>query len=115
MHHAQTLALLEWRFGCPLVRVPLASDLLDPIYDARGYRWRRDQAVERSQFARDGDSRNADDWQRSPFFIMLQERLPTLRRRLDGDYRRGEFPILDEVQDSGATDYFAIATRIDRK
>jgi len=138
MHEAKTLALLEWlvtsglsgageaqlvsgfceelvRHGIPLLRVSVASDLLDPIYDARGYRWRRGQAVERSQFARDSDSRNADDWQRSPFFIMLQERLPTLRRRLDGDYRQGEFPILDELLENGATDYFAVATPIDRK
>jgi len=138
MHDAKTLALLEWlvssglsgvgeaqlvsgfceelvRLGIPLVRVSVASDLLDPIYDARGFRWHRGKAVQRAEFARDSDSRNADDWQRSPFFAMIQGRLPTLRRRLDGDYRRGEFPILDEVQDSGATDYLAIATHIDRK
>src|SRR5690349_6624777 len=138
MHEAKTLALLEWlvasglsgadeaqlvsgfceelvRLSLPLVRVSVASDLLHPIYDARGFRWHRGKAVQRSEFARDSDSRNADDWQRSPFFAMIEGRLPTLRRRLDGDYRRGEFPILDEVQDQGATDYFAIATRIDRK
>ena len=138
MHEAKALALMEWlvaaglggageaelvsgfceelvRLGIPLVRVSVAADLLHPIYDARGFRWHRGRVVERSEFARDRDSRNDEDWQRSPFFLMLRERLPTLRRRLDADYRPGEFPILDELREAGTTDYLAIATRIDRR
>ena len=138
MHEAKALSLLEWivaaglggasepqlvggfcaelaRLGTPILRVSVSADLLHPIYDARGFRWYRGRAVERSEFTRGRDSRNEEDWQRSPFFLMLQERLPTLRRRLDAGYRRGEFPVLDELQDAGATDYLAIATLIDPK
>ena len=138
MHEGKAQTLLEWlvaaglagageaqliagfcdelvRLGTPLVRVVVASDLLHPILDARGFRWNRGKPVERSEFTRDTDSRGAEDWQRSPFFLMLQERLPTLRRRIAMDYRPGEFPIVDDLQEAGATDYFAIAIRIDRK
>jgi adenylate cyclase len=35
-----------------------------------------------------------------------------LRRRLDGGYRRGEFPLLDQFQSEGMTDYLGIAVRM---
>ena len=78
MHEAKTLALLEWlvrsglsgageaqlvsgfceelvRLGIPLVRVSVASDLLDPIYDARGL------PIDRLQQLPDQKTRARDD------------------------------------------------------
>jgi adenylate cyclase len=43
---------------------------------------------------------------------LIESRKPTLRRRLDATYRRGEFPILDTLQSEGATDYVAFISRV---
>jgi adenylate cyclase len=52
------------------------------------------------------------EWLRSPFYHLLESREPTLRRRLDATYRRGEFPMVDRFQDEGATDYVAVVLRV---
>ncbi len=48
----------------------------------------------------------------SPFFRLFESKQPTLRRRLDATYSRGEFPMLDRFQDEGAADYVAFAERV---
>jgi adenylate cyclase len=43
---------------------------------------------------------------------LIESRQPSLRRRLDATYRRGEFPLLDGFRDQGVTDYVAFAARV---
>lgn len=91
--------------GIPLVRVSVSGDMLDPTLDGRGVRWKRGQGADEQLFTRAGDPATSEEWKRSPFFQLIESGKGRLRRRLDATYRRGEFPLLDTLQDEGATDY----------
>jgi len=96
----------------PLARVSISGDLLDPTFDGRGVRWKRGLGAGEEVFARVNDTAVSADWKRSPFFHLIETREVRLRRRLDASYRRGEFPLLDTLQDQGATDYAAFGATI---
>jgi len=98
--------------GVSLVRSSVAMNLLDPILDARLVRWIRGQGALEETITRAEDSQANENWTRSPFFFLLESRQPSLRRRLDATYRRGEFPLLDSFRDRGVTDYVAFAQRV---
>jgi len=91
--------------GMRITRVAVAGNVLDPIHDARLLLWKRGEGGTEEAFPRVAVAR--DDWQRSPFFAMLQSGAETLRRRLDTSHARGEFPLIDTMQDQGMTDYVA--------
>jgi adenylate cyclase len=71
------------------------------------YWWRPDTGVEESVWERAVDVESSDSWLRGPLFALIESKAGELRRRLGHDYRRGEFPLLDELQDQGCTDYIA--------
>ena len=99
--------------GVSLVRVSVATDLLDPTFDGRGVRWLRDQGGLEETFKRDDEGTIvSENFPQSPFGFLLRSGRPTLRRRLDATYRRGEFPMLDKFQDQGVTDYLAFSVRV---
>ena len=97
--------------GVPLWRAATGAELLHPLLDARGCRWVRGQGIVKEDYSRDGsDFRDDEEWLRSPFYVLANTPGDgELRRRLDGSYRRGEFPLLDRFQDDGSTDYLAFA------
>ena len=101
------------RAGLPILRASVAHNLLDPTFDARGVRWVRTEGAQEEEFLRTDDPLQEREWLRSPFYVLLQSKQPTLRRHLDATYSRGEFPMLDRFQDEGATDYVAFAARVD--
>ncbi len=98
--------------GVALVRCSLATNLLDPTIGGRSVRWNRGEEAIEEAFERADDAQPNEDWLRSPFFFLIQNQLPSLRRRLDATYRRGEFPMLDGFLDQGVTDYLAFALRV---
>ena len=98
--------------GVSLVRSSVAMNLLDPTLDARLVRWIRGQGALEEAITRAEDLQASENWTRSPFFFLLESRQPSLRRRLDATYRRGEFPLLDSFRDQGVTDYVAFAQRV---
>jgi adenylate cyclase len=99
--------------GISLVRVSVATDLLDPTFDGRGVRWLRDQGEFEETFERNEEGAIvSEDFPQSPFGFLLRSGQPTLRRRLDATYRRGEFEMLDRFQDQGVTDYLAFSVRV---
>jgi adenylate cyclase len=99
--------------GVSLVRVSVATDLLDPTFDGRGVRWLRDQGGLEETFERDDEGTIvSENFPQSPFGFLLRSGQPTLRRRLDATYRRGEFQMLDKFQDQGVTDYLAFSVRV---
>jgi adenylate cyclase len=98
--------------GVSVVRASAAGNLLDPIINARGVRWLRDQGGYEETFPHIQDITAEEEWRRSPFFALIESGQRTLRRRLDTTYQRGEFPMLDQFQDGGATDYVAFVARI---
>ena len=97
--------------GVPLWRVATGAELLHPLLDARGCRWLRGQGIVKEDYARDGRSprRTRSGWRARSTPRPQPNGDGELRRRLDGDYRRGEFPLLDRFQDEGSTDYLAFA------
>ena len=102
--------------GIPLWRVAAGAELLHPLLDARGCRWVRGQGTEREEYQRsEANFRDDPEWLNSPFYRLVHGSNDTeLRRRLDLDYRRGEFPLLDRFQDEGSTDYLALAVAFGR-
>jgi len=98
--------------GVSLVRSSVAMNLLDPTLDARLVRWIRGQGALEEAITHAEDSQANENWTRSPFFFLLESQQPSLRRRLDANYRRGEFPLLDAFRDQGVTDYVAFAERV---
>ena len=105
--------------GVPLTRAACGTNLLHPIFEARGVIWRRGKGVERQDYGREVMKEDSEDWAKSPFnkLIQMKEEQPTqvvreLRRRLDDSYERGEFPMLDRFQDEGVTDYLGMAIRM---
>lgn len=105
--------------GIPIRRAAFGTDLLHPIFEARGYVWQRGRPLEREDYSREAMAGDSAAWERSPFHRLLvgdetvvrQEFVRELPRRLDGGYVRGEFPLLDRFQDEGMTDYLALAVR----
>jgi len=99
--------------GASIVRISVATDLLDPMFDGRGVRWLRDEGGIEETFARDDEGTIVTvDFPRSPFGFLLRSGKQTLRRRLDATYERGEFSMLDRFQDQGVTDYVAFSVRV---
>jgi adenylate cyclase len=99
--------------GVSLVRISVATDLLDPTFDGRGVRWLRDQGGVEETFERDDEGTIvSENFPQSPFGFLLRSGQLTLRRRLDATYRRGEFQMLDKFQDQGVTDYLAFSVRV---
>ena len=98
--------------GLSLVRVHLACNLLDPMFDARGVRWLRQTGGVEEAFPRDNQDWSAENWDRSPFRFLIESGERVFRRRLDATHRRGEFPLLDRFQSEGATDYVALLWRV---
>jgi adenylate cyclase len=99
--------------GVSIARVSVATDLLDPTFDGRGVRWLREEGGLEETFVRDDEGTIvSEDFPQSPFGFLLRSGQPTLRRRLDATYRRGEFQMLDKFQDQGVTDYLAFSVRV---
>ena len=99
--------------GVSVVRISVATDLLDPSFDGRGVRWLRDEGGVEETFARNDEGTIVTiDFPRSPFGFLLRSGKPTLRRRLDATYKRGEFSMFDQFQDRGFTDYIAFAVHV---
>jgi adenylate cyclase len=99
--------------GMSLVRAAIGADLLDPTFDSVGALWNRGRGVTERISPRTDDSDNNPEWLQSPFYRLVESGDSMLRRRLDATYGRGEFPLLDEFQDQGVTDYAAFVQRID--
>ena len=98
--------------GLPLSRGVAIIDTLHPVYEGRAFFWAGDKAVE-SPVSEYGPSTAANahgQWQRSPFFYLLNSSDNELRRRLETSEPTG-FDIIDELRDEGHTDYIAMVQR----
>jgi adenylate cyclase len=98
--------------GVSLMRAALAGDMLDPSFDSIGVRWTRDGGAVQEAFLRSPDASVDEEWLRSPWFALVNGPDDRLRRRLDASFRPGEFPVLDEFRQRGATDYVAMIVRL---
>jgi adenylate cyclase len=99
--------------GVPLARAMAILDTLHPIYEGRVLRWRADlpDTVEAIDYGRTNEGGEAaENWQRSPFFHLLQSGEKVMRRRLAaGD--AADFSAIAQARDEGMTDYLALVHR----
>ncbi len=92
--------------GLPIARAYMSFSMLHPLYRAVGFLWdrRKGFSIEKHRHVQAGET---DRFLKSPFYHLIKNELPYLRRQIgnsDGTY---EFPIFEELREGGITDYFA--------
>ncbi len=92
--------------GIPILRFHTAFNVLHPLYHGMGITWKRGQPLEVETYARTVDN-PAPQWLASPLKHMIDKRLFSLRRHLQGPEALLDFPLLEDLRKLGATDYFA--------
>jgi adenylate cyclase len=98
--------------GIALSRAILIVDTLHPIHEGRAFRWRADGGEQRTvvEYGPSNVGEAAANWQRSPFFRLVETGASELRRSIAaGDPL--DFPVLQELKAEGHTDYFALVHR----
>ncbi|MEO1020266.1 MAG: adenylate/guanylate cyclase domain-containing protein, partial [Pseudomonadota bacterium] len=60
------------------------------------------------RYSHSADYQEAEDWERSPFFVLYQKRSRRLHLRIAQDEGVDRFPLIAQFQSEGATDYLAI-------
>lgn len=93
--------------GVPLWRFFCLVPTLHPLYADSAYRWVRDDPVIFHGFGEHG-LKLRPAYAANPLKLIVDDGYSGVRRRLDGSYRDGEFPLLDELKAAGATDYVAM-------
>ena len=92
--------------GIPLWRAYLTFRTLHPLFAAISLTWRHEGGLESvGHLHTDG----SDVWRTSPLYHMIESQIPFLRRRLTGEDALLDFPVLTDLRDQGAKDYFAYA------
>lgn len=91
--------------GVRLWRGYVGMRTLHPSVASITYSWRPGTGIHVDQLRY--DEMEAEEVVRSPVRYMLDNRIPTLRVRLDQDTNEPGFPLLDEFRRAGATDYYA--------
>lgn len=91
--------------GVPVARIHLSFSMLHPLYDALGFTWRRGQAIE-IEGVRKKNGLPPERFLRSPYFYLFSNKLDHLRRRIN-PIGPAEFPIFEDFQKEGMTDYLA--------
>jgi len=92
-----------WAAGVPVWRFFGSFPTLHPLYHSSSVIWKRGEPISASNFPHGGMAHPG--YQDSPLRFLTENGLPFLRRRLEGDAARLDFPILREMREAGATDY----------
>src|SRR6185312_5101863 len=101
--------------GLPVARGLAFIDTLHPVYEGRLFRWRDDGAEEEAtrDYERSDQGANAESWRRSPFYRLLQTGEEEMRRRIAfGD--PADYSVVQEMKDTGHTDYILFVHRFTR-
>ncbi len=93
--------------GMALNRSYLGMRTLHPSVAALEYVWHRGGGVESESFRHEVAGQSAY-WKATPHFYMLENDVPVLRRRLVGPDARLDFPLLEDLEAQGVTDYIAM-------
>lgn len=98
--------------GVPLLRLHLAQSAFHPIYGGIGFNWWREDGVSSEIYARTETPRDA--WLNSPLYHLIESSDAELRERILGPNEPNRFPLLNDLRDKGATDYFATKVLLER-
>jgi len=91
--------------GLPIARAQVTFSILHPLYRAVGFTWRRAEGLKIEAY-RHVQNGQVDRFRRSPYYVLLSNRLDYLRRRISAE-EVSEFPIIEELKQEGMTDYLA--------
>lgn len=92
--------------GLPVLRVNTAYRALHPVFGAVSHRWNKNRGAEREIFRR---GNTEEGWVKSPIYHMIDQNLTELRADPTDPATCARFPILQDFQNEGATDYLAMA------
>lgn len=99
----------------PLARAIVLVDTLHPIYEGRAFRWNRGKSqAEVLEYGRTREGPNAEAWQRSPLYYMVETDRAVLRRRLVDPSPSDDIPdfaTFTDLRNEGMTDLIALVTR----
>ncbi|MEQ9639897.1 MAG: adenylate/guanylate cyclase domain-containing protein [Alphaproteobacteria bacterium] len=99
--------------GVPLLRSHVAQSARHPVLGGIGFNWHRD-GTKTPREGYDHTPTPREQWRSSPFYFMMREGQPVLRRDLRQPRASGEFPLLAELAAAGGTDYYAVTVSFDR-
>ena len=97
--------------GVPLMRGMMAMRTLHPTIDAVSFVWRDGQGTE--GIAMGIDAVGSEEWLQSPLYHLMSSDQRVLRRRLTGPDATLDYPILHDLRELGATEYYALLIPFD--
>jgi adenylate cyclase len=98
--------------GLPVQRIYLAQRTIHPQMGAIGYLWNKgDQTAQLIE--REHAITTSQAYLASPMRRLYEEGETLIRRRLIGPEAQIDFPVLQELRDTGATDYAIFALEVD--
>ena len=100
----QALALRLCDDGVPLWRLFCLVPTLHPLYIGSGHRWKRGED-EVFQGYGEHSARKSPAFMDNPMKLIMNDGFAGVRRRIPDNYTPGEFPLVDELKEQGATDY----------
>ncbi len=101
--------LLE--LGVPLMRFHAAQSTLHPVYGGTGFSWYQGQGGESETF--EYSEEPSEQWQQSPLYAILNNEVDEIRERLIDQNEASRFPLLNDLRQIGATDYYATGVSFD--
>ena len=90
--------------GVPLWRLFCLVPTLHPIYIGSGHLWKRGDP-EMFQGYGEHRARNNPEFLDNPMKLIMVDGFAGVRRRIPENYTVGEFPLVDDLKEKGATDY----------
>lgn len=90
--------------GVPLLRLHVAQSAFHPRYGGVGFDWMRGTGVTNELYEK--TETPSEKWRQSPMYYLLEQELEELRVPLHAGME-SRFPLLDDLREMGATEYFA--------
>ncbi len=97
--------------GVPLMRFHAAQPALHPVYGGTGYSWYQNKGSNLETF--EYSEEPSEVWTQSPLYAILHEDIDSIRERLVDQNEPSRFPLLNDLRENGATDYFATGVSFD--
>jgi len=98
--------------GIPLRRLHVAQSAFHPKFGGVGFDWNRTDGIKYLQY--EITESPAEDWLKSPLYHLITSSDLEMRVRLKEMNETSRFPLLNELRDTGFTDYFAAGIFLSR-
>ncbi len=99
--------------GYALHRLHITARILHPIYSGVSFTWTQDKPIETDNYRR--DDMQSDNWLKSPLRYLLENDLNEYHIKIHAGEGIAEYPIIQNLANESATDYFAYLSRFGKK